>query len=132
MHPLIHPLIRLSINEWIHLHIHPIVLSPFLTPDSDPDSDKDVVCLSPGLCHQEDVCRRHAREAHPVPEENQDRESSGSDRRGPFLSLTFCMNFCPYQPPSSEIVKTENSQLDLVKIIEKLLLICDKPQWTRS
>lgn len=36
------------------------------------------------LCRlpQADVCGRHARQDHPVPEEDQDGESPGSDRRG--------------------------------------------------
>lgn len=34
------------------------------------------------LCVQEDLCWSNAREDYPVPEENQDREPLGANRRG--------------------------------------------------
>lgn len=54
------------------------------------------------MCVQEDVCWSDAREDYPVPEENQDREPSGANRRGQcggaapaVVSVEFNIN--PYQ-----------------------------------
>lgn len=110
IHLLIYPSIHPFVNEWITLctHFPPIravIVSPMLIQRC---------CVSLG--HQEDVCWRHAREAHPVPEENQDGESSGSDRRGPFLSPSLCVNFRPHQPPSTKKYSYWNSKNTILRI----------------
>lgn len=84
-HPSIHP----SINEFIYPPIHPVILSPLVTVSVRSRLHWWRCCVS----LQEDVCWRNAREAHPVPEENQDGESASSDRRGRFHSPTLCVNF---------------------------------------